>query len=83
MDQLPQIKHVLCTDISVDGTLAGPSIELYRQIMTKFGHINLIASGGVGTLDDLVKLNELGVYGVVVGKAIYECTISLTDIAKF
>lgn len=76
-------KYVLCTDISVDGTLAGPSIELYKQIMTRFSQINLIASGGVGRLDDLVRLNQLGVYGVVVGKAIYEGTISLEDIAKF
>lgn len=75
-------KYVLCTDISVDGTLAGPSIELYQQIMDKFPHINLIASGGVGKIEDLVKLNELGVYGVVVGKAIYEGTIKLEDITN-
>ncbi len=76
-------KYVLCTDISVDGTLAGPSIELYKQIMNQFPQINLIASGGVGTIHDLTKLNELGVYGVVVGKAIYEGTIKLDNIAEF
>jgi phosphoribosylformimino-5-aminoimidazole carboxamide ribotide isomerase len=75
-------KYVLCTDISVDGTLMGPSIELYRQIMSKFPHINLIASGGVGTIHHLTQLNELGVYGVVVGKAIYEGTIKLSNIAN-
>lgn len=76
------VKYVLCTDISVDGTLAGPSIDLYKQIINKFPHINLIASGGVGNLQHLASLNELGVYGVVVGKAIYEGTITLNDITK-
>ncbi|MCC2625782.1 MAG: hisA [Burkholderiales bacterium] len=76
-------KYVLCTDISVDGTLAGPSIELYKLIMAKFPHIKLIASGGVGTVHDLTRLNELGVYGVVVGKAIYEGTMKLDAIIKF
>jgi|SRR6185437_2124140 len=75
-------KYVLCTDINVDGTLAGPSMELYKQIIERFPHINLIASGGVGNLEHLIKLNELGVYGVVVGKAIYEGTITLDTIAK-
>ncbi|HLX54294.1 MAG TPA: 1-(5-phosphoribosyl)-5-[(5-phosphoribosylamino)methylideneamino]imidazole-4-carboxamide isomerase [Aquella sp.] len=76
------VKYVLCTDISVDGTLAGPSIKLYKQIMNKFPQVNLIASGGVGNIDHLLELNELGVYGVVVGKAIYEGTIKLDDITK-
>jgi phosphoribosylformimino-5-aminoimidazole carboxamide ribotide isomerase len=73
-------KYVLCTDISVDGTLEGPSMELYRQIMSRFPGVKLIASGGVGSMQDLVKLQQLGVYGVVVGKAIYEGAIELSEI---
>jgi phosphoribosylformimino-5-aminoimidazole carboxamide ribotide isomerase len=73
-------KYVLCTDISVDGTLEGPSINLYQELQQRFPEISLIASGGVGTFDDLIKLKELNVYGVVVGKAIYEGKIPLDKI---
>ena len=80
LDYYVTAKYVLCTDISVDGTLEGPSIDLYRELQERFPHISLIASGGVGSLDDLVKLKELNVYGVVVGKAIYEGEIPLEKI---
>jgi phosphoribosylformimino-5-aminoimidazole carboxamide ribotide isomerase len=76
------VKYILCTDISVDGTLAGPNLKLYQQIMDKFPQIKLIASGGVGNMNHLIKLNKLGIYGAVVGKAIYEGTITLSDIVK-
>ena len=72
-------KYLLCTDISVDGTLAGPNIDLYKQIKKRFPDLNIIASGGVGSYDDLDKLREIDVYAVVVGKAMYEGKI---DIAK-
>ena len=73
-------KYVLCTDISVDGTLEGPSIDLYRELQERFPRISLIASGGVGSLNDLIKLKEINVYGAVVGKAIYEGNIPLEKI---
>lgn len=73
-------KYVLCTDISVDGTLEGPSINLYQELQQRFPHIDLIASGGVGQFADLTKLQELNVHGVVVGKAIYEGKITLDQI---
>ena len=73
-------KYVLCTDISVDGTLEGPSMDLYKELQERFPNINLIASGGVGSLNDLIKLKELNVYGAVVGKAIYEGRIPLEKI---
>jgi len=73
-------KYVLCTDISVDGTLEGPSMDLYQELQQRFPNINLIASGGVGSLNDLIKLKELNVYGAVVGKAIYEGKIPLEKI---
>ena len=74
------VKYVLCTDISVDGTLEGPSIPLYEELQRRFPEIKLIASGGVGQDEDLLKLKQLNVHGVVVGKAIYEGKIALDKI---
>src|SRR5688572_938738 len=74
------IKYVTCTDISVDGMLTGPSIDLYRKILKNFPQLNLIASGGVSSLDDLRKLKQIGVGGAIVGKAIYEGRIKLVDL---
>lgn len=68
----PTAKYVLCTDIAVDGTLEGPSIELYKQMVERCPNIEIIASGGVGKLEDIALLKTLGVHGVVVGKALYE-----------
>ena len=73
-------KSVISTDVSVDGTLEGPSLNLYKGILERVDDIELIASGGVGTLEHLVQLKELGVDGVIVGKAIYEQTISPREI---
>ena len=66
------VTNVLCTEISRDGTLSGPAIDLYVDILKHFPHMNLIASGGVGSTDDIVKLDEAGVPAVVFGKAWYE-----------
>jgi phosphoribosylformimino-5-aminoimidazole carboxamide ribotide isomerase len=66
------ITYVTCTDISTDGTLQGPNLNLYQRLLEKFDAIKLVASGGVGSMDDLVKLKKLNVNGVIVGKAIYE-----------
>lgn len=73
------IKKVICTDISKDGMLQGPSFNLYAEILTKTT-IQLIASGGVSRLSDLIKLKELGCEGVILGKAIYEGKIKLKEL---
>ncbi len=75
-------KQILCTDISHDGTLAGPSTTLYRKVMTAFPDCELIASGGISCLDDFVALEEAGVPAVVFGKAIYEGRIDMQVLSK-
>ncbi|MCM4152494.1 1-(5-phosphoribosyl)-5-[(5-phosphoribosylamino)methylideneamino]imidazole-4-carboxamide isomerase [Arenibacter sp. N53] len=78
------IRAVICTDISKDGMLEGPSFELYRKILEACGpHILLIASGGISTFEELPKLAELGCEGTIIGKAIYENRISLKQLEKF
>lgn len=77
------IQKVISTDISRDGMLTGPSIELYKEIIEQFPDLELIASGGIATMEDIYKLNELGVPGVITGKAIYEGRIRLDEISKF
>ena len=77
------IRKVLCTDISRDGMLQGPSIELYKQIMGQFPDMHLIASGGVSGLDDIIRLDEAGIPAVVFGKALYEGRITLKDLNRF
>lgn len=67
-----QFNHFFCTDISKDGMLQGPSIELYQQLLQKFPNLNLIASGGVSSDEDLKDLFAIGCKGAIVGKAIYE-----------
>ena len=78
--KLKGIKNVICTDISKDGMLEGPSFNLYQQILNEVKDVNLIASGGITTLDDLNKLENLGCEGAIIGKAIYEGYISLRDL---
>ena len=74
---------MLCTDISKDGMLQGPSTDLYRKVMAEFPDCGLIASGGVSCLQDLIGLNEAGIPAVVFGKAIYEGRISLNELAEW
>lgn len=71
------IKNIICTDIERDGMLQGPAINLYEQIMSAYPEINVIASGGVSSMDDIRKLDEAGVKQVIVGKAIYEGRVTL------
>jgi len=73
------ITEVVCTDISKDGMLQGPSIKLYQEIIEKT-EVKLIASGGVSSLEDLVQLKEIGCAGAIVGKAIYEQRITLQQL---
>lgn len=74
------VKHVLCTEISKDGTLAGPAIELYKQIMDAYPELHLIASGGVSSIDDIKALDAAGIPAVVFGKSIYEGKIDLKEL---
>ena len=77
------VGFVTCTDISTDGTLQGPATELYKAILLRFPQMKLIASGGVGLESHLHQLASTGVYGVIVGKAIYEGNVSLETLTGF
>lgn len=77
------LSTVLCTDISKDGTLEGPNLELYQQLSTQFPALNFIASGGVSGVKDLEALSNQQQYGVVVGRAYYEGNLSLNEMLKY
>ena len=77
------VDNVLCTDISKDGMLQGPSIELYKEIVKEFPNLNLIASGGVSCIEDIEALNQAGIPSVVFGKAIYEGKIKMEELEKY
>jgi phosphoribosylformimino-5-aminoimidazole carboxamide ribotide isomerase len=74
------VKNVLCTEISKDGTLSGPAIDLYRQVMDAYPALHLIASGGVSSNEDIIALDAAGIPAVVFGKAIYEGKINLKEL---
>jgi len=76
------VKNVLCTEISKDGTLAGPAVGLYRQVMDAYPSLHLIASGGVASIADIDALEEAGIPAVVFGKAIYEGRINLSELLQ-
>ncbi|WP_339840433.1 1-(5-phosphoribosyl)-5-[(5-phosphoribosylamino)methylideneamino]imidazole-4-carboxamide isomerase [uncultured Maribacter sp.] len=93
--QSKEIQYVICTDISKDGMLEGPSFDLYRKIIEKTNislsviedqtvrKLKLIASGGISTFDELPKLAEMGCEGTIIGKAIYENRISLKQLESY
>ena len=74
------VKNVLCTEIAKDGTLSGPAIDLYRQVMDAYPALHLIASGGVSSKEDIIALDAAGIPAVVFGKAIYEGKINLKEL---
>ena len=76
------VKNVLCTEISKDGTMAGPAINLYSRVMDAYPGLHLIASGGVADIDDIRALDAAGIPAVVFGKAIYEGRIDLNELIK-
>ena len=73
----------MCTDVAKDGMLAGPSLELYFELLEELPEIALIASGGVTTMDDIYQLEELGCAAAIIGKAIYEGNISLKELEQY
>jgi phosphoribosylformimino-5-aminoimidazole carboxamide ribotide isomerase len=74
------VTNIFCTDISKDGAMQGPSLELYKKIIGEHPEINLIASGGVSVIDDVVALKQIGCSGAIIGKAIYEDSITLEQL---
>lgn len=76
------ISKVVCTDISKDGMLQGPSIDLYKDILNVFPNLYLIASGGVSCFQDILDLEKLGVPAVILGKAIYENRVTLKELSR-
>lgn len=74
------IKYVKCSDVEKDGILEGPNFELYKKIVSLFPHIHFLASGGVRSVDDIKKLADIGIKGVIFGRAYYEGNLSLKDI---
>jgi len=80
--QAKGIAHVICTDINKDGMLSGPAFALYREILTEIAGIQLIASGGISSIDDVYRLKEDGLEGAIIGKAIYEGKINLNELSK-
>ena len=77
------IQYVICTDISKDGMLEGPSFDLYERILNGISSLKLVASGGISTFDELPRLAEIGCEGTIIGKAIYENRISLKQLEDY
>ncbi|GAB3797545.1 1-(5-phosphoribosyl)-5-[(5-phosphoribosylamino) methylideneamino]imidazole-4-carboxamide isomerase [Spirosoma humi] len=76
------IKYVISTDVAKDGLLQGPSFDLYRNMQDQFPNLNIIASGGVSNMADIETLADMNVFGVIVGKAIYEGRVTLKELQK-
>lgn len=74
------VATIFCTDISKDGLMQGPSIELYKKIKKNFPELNLIGSGGVSNKEDVMLLKEIGCSGIIIGKAIYEGSITMNEL---
>ena len=77
------IQSIICTDIAKDGMLEGAATDLYKELVGRFPNLKIIASGGVSNIADLEKLAEIGCYGAIVGKAIYEGRVRLEDLQIF
>ena len=77
------LKYVKTTDIAKYGEMQGPSFNLYKELLAKFPHLCVMASGGISSVEDIEKLEEIGVYGVVFNKAYYEEKIKLKDLERF
>ena len=78
------VKTVICTDISKDGAMMGTNLELYKDLKSKY-NIDIVASGGVSSMDDITALKKMDLYGAILGKALYEGAVDLTkaiEVAK-
>lgn len=76
-------KTIICTDIGRDGTLRGPNFSLYKKLIREFPKLEIIASGGIRSKKDVEKLSKIGVAGVIIGKAIYEKKIKISELKEF
>lgn len=77
------LKYVKCTDISRDGVLEGPAFDFYKELIEEFPEVKILASGGVRGVDDIKRLNDLGLFAVIFGKAYYEGILQLKDLEQF
>jgi phosphoribosylformimino-5-aminoimidazole carboxamide ribotide isomerase len=77
------LKYAKCTDISRDGVLEGPAFEFYQEIIDTFPDLKVLASGGVRGADDIQRLNDMGIFAVIFGKAYYEGVLKLKDVERF
>ena len=77
------LKYAKCTDISRDGVLEGPAFDFYQEIVDKFPDLKVLASGGVRGVDDIKRLNDMGIFAVIFGKAYYEGILNLKDLEQF
>jgi phosphoribosylformimino-5-aminoimidazole carboxamide ribotide isomerase len=77
------LKYVKSTDVSRDGVLEGPAFDFYKEILQTFPDICLLASGGVRGIDDIKRLNDMGIFAVIFGKAYYEGVLKLKDLEQF
>ena len=77
------VKNILCTDISRDGMLSGTALELYGELQERYKQSNIIASGGVTSVNEVKRLNNMGIGGVIIGKALYEGNLTLEELEKF
>jgi phosphoribosylformimino-5-aminoimidazole carboxamide ribotide isomerase len=75
------VKYSICTDVNKDGMMNGPACELYREILSAV-KINLVASGGISSIEDIEEVKNTGCEGVIIGKAIYEGRIKLEELAR-
>jgi phosphoribosylformimino-5-aminoimidazole carboxamide ribotide isomerase len=76
------VRYTVSTDVAKDGLLQGPSLELYQNIQGVFPALNIVASGGVSCIEDVIALKEMNIYGVIIGKAIYENKITLAQLSE-
>jgi len=81
--KLKGVKEFFCTDVNKDGLLQGPATGLYKKILNQHPSINLVASGGVTSLEEIEELSQAGCKGAIIGKAIYENRIALSDLKRF
>ncbi|MCU0445214.1 MAG: 1-(5-phosphoribosyl)-5-[(5-phosphoribosylamino)methylideneamino]imidazole-4-carboxamide isomerase [Microscillaceae bacterium] len=77
------IRTIICTDISKDGLLQGTSVELYQKIQTQFPDLQIVASGGVAGIADIEALQAMNIYGVIIGKALYENRITWAELQAY